>query len=137
MVSRIVSAQALVAFRGNFYSVAPELAGASVTVICRLDADHLDIISRTSTAGPVVLARHRLAPAGAGVLTRTDSHVSALDAIAMSAGTSRRPHRRKERIPAGAASQAAAAALSGTGADAVVIDLGRYAAAAAGRNTLQ
>ncbi len=136
-VERVVSAQALVAFRGNFYSVAPELAGASVTVVHRLGADLLDILSTTGDAGPVVLARHQLAAAGAGALIRTDSHVTALDALAMAAGASGRPHRRKERIPPGETARAAAAALTGTGADAVVIDLGRYAAAAAGRNTLQ
>ena len=44
-VSRIVSAQALVAFAGNFYSVPPELAGSPVTVIHRLGGDHIDISS--------------------------------------------------------------------------------------------
>ena len=137
-VDRVVSAQALVAFRGNYYSVAPELAGAPVTVAHRLGTAHLDILSRTGgAAGPVVLARHQLAPAGAGALIRTESHVAALNTLAMAAGASGRPHRRKERIPPGEAAKAAAAALSGTGADAVVIDLSRYAAAAAGRNTLQ
>jgi len=138
-VSRIVSAQALVAFAGNFYSVAPGLAGAPVTVVRRLDADHIDILARSGNAGPVVLARHLLAPAGAGALIRTDSHVTALNTIAMNASTSHQPHRRKVRIPPGQAAQAAAAALTGTStaADAVVIDLSRYAAAAAGRNTLQ
>ena len=33
-VARTVSAQALVSFRGNFYSVAPEFARAAVTVAC-------------------------------------------------------------------------------------------------------
>jgi len=41
-VGRIVSAQALVAFRGNFYSVAPELAGAPVLVSVRLGTEHCD-----------------------------------------------------------------------------------------------
>ena len=137
-VDRVVSAQALVAFRGNFYSVAPELAGAPVTVAHRLGTGHLDILSRAGgAAGPAVVARHQLAPAGAGALIRTESHVTALNAVAMAAGGSGRAHRRKERIPPGDAARAAAAALSGTGADAVVIDLSRYAAAAAGRNTLQ
>ena len=135
--SRIVSAQALVAFAGNFYSVPPELAGAPVTVTHRLGGDHIDTAAGGS--GPVVLARHRLAPAGAGALIRTDSHVTALNTIAMAAATPARPHRRKQRIPPGEAARAAAAALTGThpAANAVVIDLSRYAAAAAGRNTLQ
>ena len=125
-------------FAGNFYSVPPELAGAPVTVVHRLGGDHLDIINRSGTGGTVVLARHRLAPDGAGALIRTEGHVTALNTIAMAAATTpARPHRRKERIPPGEAARAAAAALTGTGADAVVIDLARYAAAAAGRNTLQ
>jgi transposase len=138
-VTRIVSAQALVAFAGNFYSVAPELAGAPVTVTHRLGAGHIDILASSGSAGPVVLARHRLAPAGAGALIRTEGHVTALNTIAINAATPARPHRRKQRIPPGEAARAAAAALTGThpAADTVVIDLSRYAAAAAGRNTLQ
>jgi transposase len=138
---RTVSAQALVAYRGNFYSVAPELAGAPVTVVHRLGGDHIDILTGTGTgsSAPVVLARHRLAPDGAGAVIRTDSHVTALNTIAMAAASPVRPHRRKERIPPGEAARAAATVLTGThtAATAVVIDLSRYAAAAAGRNTLQ
>jgi transposase len=137
-VDRIVSAQALVAFRGNFYSVPPELAGAPVTVVHRLGGAHVDILSSNGRAGPVVFARHQLAPAGAGALIRSDSHVTALNTMAMNAASSAVPHRRKVRVPPGQAARAAAAALSANpAAHAVVIDLSRYAAAAAGRNTLQ
>jgi transposase len=139
-VQRLVSAQALVAYEGNFYSVPPELARSQVTVTHRLGAAHIDI----AAAGPagssdVVLARHQLAPAGAGVQVRTDTHVAALNSAALAAATPTRPHRRKQRIPPGPAAQAAAAALTtptGAAGAAVVIDLSRYAAAAAGRNTL-
>jgi len=62
VVTRLVSAQALVAFRGNRYSVAPELVGATVTVSLRLGAPHLDIATPSGTA----IARHRLAPEGSG-----------------------------------------------------------------------
>jgi hypothetical protein len=48
-VPRTVSAQALVSFRGNRYSVAPELARAAVIVMCRLGAGHLDIATATGT----------------------------------------------------------------------------------------
>ena len=151
VVARTVSAQALVAYAGNFYSVAPDLARANVTVRVRLGAAHLEITTATEHTVPVVLARHRLAPAGAGVMVRDHGHVLALEGAAMAAATSAPPHRSKARIPPGADAVAAAQALrdsttntsKGTGTDgalaidgAVVIDLARYAAAAAGRNTL-
>jgi hypothetical protein len=102
-----------------------------------------------------VIARHTLAPAGAGACVRDTGHVLALERAAMAAFTDTAPHRRKQRIPPGPAARAAAAALR-TGAAAgpstpdtvrdtatihpggeVVVDLARYAAAAQGRNTLQ
>jgi transposase len=147
-LERTVSAQALVAYRGNFYSVPPELAGALVAVSVRLGALHLNI----ATAGghvpgrspaPVVVARHDIAPDGAGALVRDHGHVLALEQAAMAAATSAVAHRRKQRIPPGPAARAAAQALRtatgpATGAQAkeVVVDLARYAAAATGRNTL-
>ncbi|WP_424348237.1 Mu transposase domain-containing protein [Kocuria sp. CH-021] len=141
-VTRKVLAQALVAYRGNSYSVAPELAHATVTVIARLGEPHLDI----ATSSGAVIARHRAAAPGAGVMVRDHGHVTALNTEAMKAATSAVPHRNKVRIPPGPDALAAAAALRGnsdpatvTGAvedRAVVIDLSRYAAAAAGRNTL-
>jgi transposase len=148
-LERTVSAQALVAYRGNVYSVPPELAGALVTVSVRLGAPHLDI----ATAGghvpgrvptPVVLARHAIAPDGAGVMVRDHGHVLALERAAMAAATPVAPHRRKQRIPPGPTARAAADALrtatvTGTHTEQtqdVVVDLAHYAAAATGRNTL-
>ena len=151
VVARVVSAQALVSFRGNRYSVPPHLFGATVTVSVRLGSTHLDIASSpttTSTAGhpapsPVILARHLLAPAGAGATIRDHGHVVALERSTLAAATTERPHRRKERRPPSPAALAHASALRGqappAGAgerDHVVIDLAAYAAAAAGRNTL-
>jgi len=147
VVARIVSAQALVSFRGNRYSVPPELHGATVSVSVRLGSTHLDIATAPCLARPlgppVVIARHALAPAGAGAMIRDHGHVLALERSAMAASTTARPHRSKERRPPSPAALAAAATLrartqpagSGTG-DPVVVDLARYAAAAAGRNTL-
>ena len=87
-----------------------------------------------------MIARHRLAADGAGVMVRDHGHVTALDHAAMAAATSAAPHRRKQRIPPGPAALAAAAALTGTshndGAAGTVIDLAAYARAAHGRNTL-
>jgi hypothetical protein len=92
-------------------------------------------------------------------MVRDHGHVVALERAAMAAaGSMSAPHRRKQRIPPGPAARAAAAALrhpdtctvtgldtsrvtgtnpvAGTQAKEVVVDLARYAAAAAGRNTL-
>jgi len=147
-VQRVVSAQALVSFRGNRYSVPPELTAARVSVVLRLGSPTLDI---ATTAGPavgarggVVVARHRLAPTGAGVMVRDHGHVIALELAAMGAATMAGPHRGKVRRPPTRAALAAAAALvapTGTETTApagagVVVDLAIYAAAAAGRNTL-
>jgi transposase len=150
-VGRTVSAQALVSFRGNRYSVPPELTGAQVVVFLRLGASTVDIATTggaaTGARGGVVLARHRLAPAGAGAMVRDHGHVVALEAAAMAASTSAAPHRGKVRRPPSPAALAAAAPLlarngttmpastQGSGGG-VVVDLTRYAAAAAGRNTL-
>lgn len=154
VVERTVSAQALVSFRGNRYSVPPELTGARVTVSLRLGATTIDIATTPGPApgarGGVVIARHRLAPTGAGAMVRDHGHVLALETAAMAAATSATAHRGKERRPPTPAALAAAelllaatgttTAASGTAPDqvkaGVVIDLGRYAAAALGRNTL-
>lgn len=134
-VARTADAQCLVSFRGNRYSVGPELARAQVTVSWRLDADHIDI----ATAAGIVVARHRKAPDGAGVLVRDAVHVVALEHHVLGLFDSGRPHRRKQRIPPGEAARAAAAVLRGqqtaSGGD-VVIDLSRWADAAAARTTL-
>jgi hypothetical protein len=138
---RVVSAQALVAWRGNFYSVPPELARAQVTVSQRLGEQHVDIAT-TSSGGAIVIARHELAPDGAGVMVRDHGHVIALEQLVLAGHDTTRPHRKKERIPPGPAALAAAELLraraqpdDAVNAD-VVIDLSKYDRAANGRNTL-
>ena len=135
-VERKVTAQALVAFRGNRYSTPPELAHTTVNVVWRLGSPLADI----ATLSGIVVARHVLAPAGAGATVRDHGHVAALDVAAMSASTSLAPHRRKQRIPPGPGALAAAAVIAGTTtkncADGTVVDLSAYAKAANGRNTL-
>jgi hypothetical protein len=152
-LTRTASAQALVAFRGNRYSVPPELARTPVTVSHRLGATSIDIATRSG----IVIARHALASPGAGTTVRDSGHVAALERAAMAAFTHAPPHRRKQRIQPGPAARAAAAALrtdptspstatsamdspattaATTAATEVVVDLARYAAAAQGRNTL-
>ena len=71
---RTVSAQALVAFRGNRYSVPPGMPGAQVVVRHRLGADQLRIVTATGAT----VAVHRRAPTGAGATVRDEGHVRAL-----------------------------------------------------------
>ena len=103
-----------------------------------------------ATTSGIVIARHRMAADGLGVMVRDSGHVIALDTAAMAAAATGRPHRRKERIPPGPAAKAAAAQLlqhpSGhvrsvpkrrlTSTDSTVIDLSAYERAAQNR-TLQ
>ena len=136
-VVRKVTAQALVAFRGNRYSTPPELALTTVNVIWQLGSPLIDI----ATPSGIVIARHRLATPGAGVMVRDHGHVAALDIAAMAAATSLPPHGRKQRIAPGPAARAAAVAITGNTpnkncADGTVVDLSAYAKAANGRNTL-
>jgi transposase len=139
---RTASRQALVSYRGNRYSVPPELAAASVVVSHPLGDEFVDI----ATAGGIVVARHRMAADGLGVTVRDSGHVIALNIAAMAAAHSGRPHRRKERIPPGEAAKAAAAHLlalpagsittnesSPSTADSTVIDLSVYERAAQNR----
>ncbi|NNG34433.1 Mu transposase domain-containing protein [Nakamurella aerolata] len=135
-VARKASAQALVSYRGNTYSVPPAQAGQLVTVSHRLDAATLSI---TTNAGVTVVVHHRR-PDGAGAVVRTEQHVTALNTAAMTATTPAAPHRSKQRIPPGPAARAAADTLRGRtptpAASAAVIDLNQYAQAAARRRTL-
>ena len=147
-VPRVVSAQALVSYRGNRYSVPPQLHGATVSVSARLGGAHLDIATLPGPGRPsplpTVIARHALAPPGAGATIRTDVHVTALEQAALAASTTARPHRSKQRLPPSAAARAHAATLRTRHAgqdqaeqvEAGVVDLSVYVAAAAGRNTL-
>ena len=105
----------------------------------RLGDPHLDI----ATVGGVVIARHELAPDGAGVMARDHGHVIALEQLVLGGHDTSRPHRKKERIPPGPAARAAAQALRAAQqpldhpvTDDVVIDLATYDRAAQGRNTL-
>ena len=142
---RTASRQALVSYRGNRYSVPPELAAASVVVSHPVGGEFCDI----ATSSGIVIARHRMAADGLGVMVRDSGHVIALDAAAMATAATGRPHRRKERIPPGPAAKAAAAQLlqlrsntsyatesPTTSTDSTVIDLSAYERAAQTR-TLQ
>lgn len=144
-VERKVTAQALVALRGNTYSVPPAHTGQVVQVSYRLGGATLSMIT---TAG-VSIAVHARKPDGAGVSVRTEQHVTALNTAALAAFTTAAPHRSKRRIPPGPAAREAANILRSnnptagdkpacaTGpASASVTDLTRYAQAAERRRTL-
>lgn len=138
--TRKVSRQALVAWKGNQYSVPPELAMGEVTVSHQLGADHLDI----TTAGGIVIARHRLASEGAGAMVRDHGHVLALDTVAMATANTGAPHRRKQRLPPNEEARRAADVLRNKNSgnpnadidSATVIDMSAYERAAQNRTTL-
>jgi hypothetical protein len=143
--TRTASRQAMVSYRGNRYSVPPELAAAQVVVRHPVGGQFCDI----ATTSGIVVARHRMAADGLGVMVRDSGHVIALDTAAMATAATGRPHRRKERIPPGPVAKAAAAQLLGLkdvnsvavesatpSTDSTVIDLSAYERAAQNR-TLQ
>ncbi|MBV6697858.1 Mu transposase domain-containing protein [Kitasatospora aureofaciens] len=74
-VTREVTAQNVVPFRGNLYAVPPELSGASVQVCWRLDEPYVSI----STTRGAVIARHAVAPRGAGVAVTGRGHSIVLE----------------------------------------------------------
>ena len=87
----------------------------------RLGSEEIELVS----AAGAVVARHRLAPAGAGALGRSAEHRAALGEVVLQGLTSARPCRRKQNRPPGEHALAAAAALAGEQAD-VVVSLERY-----------
>ncbi len=127
-VARTVSAQALVSFRGNRYSVPPGMPGAQVIVRHRLGAEALRIVTSSGST----VAVHRRAANGAGVTVRDEGHVRALETKVLASFSDARPCSPKTRRPAGEASMAEAARLRGTpaasSAERVVIDMAAYAA---------
>jgi transposase len=123
---RVVTAQALVHWHGNQYSVPPGHVGQQVTVRHQLGQVTLDVV----TAAGTVLARHRREPDHAGAVVRDESHVAALeDKVLRDRGQAGQPCRRKERRPPSPAAQAEAARIRGehAGAGATVTDFAAYA----------
>ena len=80
-----MSAQALVAWHGNSYSVPPGHGGQQVTVRHQLGQVTLDVV----TAAGTVLARHRREPDHAGVVVRDEGHVTALEKKVLAARAGR------------------------------------------------
>ena len=122
-MERTVSAQALVSFEGNRYSVPPELLGQTVTVKARLGELGVEVLSATGRR----VARHRRAPAGAAQTIRCAEHGRALERAVLDAFTTAPPCRRKANRPPGQAALAAAAKLRGEEDTEVIVDLDRYA----------
>jgi len=130
-VERTITAQSLVPFEGNFYSVPPGLPGARVTVTHRLGEDFLSI----ATVGRAVIARHRRAVRGSGQTVRDTGHVIALERSVLASFSDRAPCKSKVRRPPTDAALAEAERLrkghaTGSTAERVVIDLSHYAAVA-------
>ena len=128
-VTRTVSAQALVRFRGNTYSVPPGMTGRELIVSARLGSGIVEVATETG----VVLARHCRARDGAGAVVRDGGHVAALEAAVLAGFTDRAACRGKTRRPPSPAARAEAARLRGE-PDAVagggqVLDFAAYAAA--------
>jgi transposase len=126
---RVVSAQALVAWHGNFYSVPPGHAGQAVTARHQLGTATIDIVTGAGT----VLARHHREPDHAGAVIRDGRHVAALEARILAArGAGAAPCHRKARRPPSPAARAEAAAITGRepGPGASVTSFAGWAAAA-------
>ena len=119
----MVDHQASVAFRGNRYSVAPGLAGVTVTLRHRLGTGGVDIVSPAGVA----LVTHRLAAPGAGLMIRTDAHREALEKVVLGAFNTARPCDRKANRPPGQAALAERARLLGAGGAEPTVDLAEMA----------
>ncbi|MEU6851384.1 hypothetical protein ABZ901_15840 [Actinacidiphila alni] len=130
-VARTVSAQGMVAFRGNAYSVPPGMPGAVVRVCWRVGEPEITV----ATAGGAVVARHERAPDGAGATVRDAGHVIALERAVLSSFTDAAPCRGKVRRPPSKEALAEAERLRAQAradpAERVVIDLSTYADVAA------
>ncbi|WP_234432682.1 IS21 family transposase [Streptomyces sp. MUSC 125] len=131
VVERTVTAQGLVPFEGNFYSVPPGLPGARVLIIHRLGEDFVNI----ATAARAVIARHRRAIRGSGQSVRDAGHVIAMERKVLESFSDRAPCKSKVRRPPSEAALAEAEKLreqraTGSTAERVVIDLSHYAAVA-------
>jgi transposase len=123
-VTRIVAANATVAYRGNRYSVPPGLSGTELVVRQRLGSPTIDVVA----ASGAILVTHRLAPEGAGALVRSREHKEALEAAVLSSFTTARRCDRKANVAPGAAALAEAARLLGEIGHDPVVDLSVYEA---------
>ena len=122
-VERVVTANATVHYRGNRYSTPPGLGGSTVTLHQRLGTESLEVRSM----GGMVLASHRLAHDGAGMVVRDVSHAEALERVVLAAFTTKRPCDKKANVGISQAALAEAARLLGDAGRRVEVDLEDYA----------
>lgn len=118
-VTRTVADNAVVAFRGNNYSVPPGLGGSQLTVRHRLGTGTVEVHAPSG----VLIVSHRLAPAGAGATVRTPEHAKALEHAVLSSFTMNPPCDRKANRPPGPAALAEAARLLGDAGWEPTVDL--------------
>ncbi|MGK4584767.1 Mu transposase domain-containing protein [Kitasatospora sp. HPMI-4] len=106
--SRTVTSQGQVSFRGNYYPVPADLSGAVVQVCRRLDEPFLSI----TTASGAVIARHPLAPQGAGLTLTGRGNAIVLERPVRASRTDTPPCRRGDGLrPLSPEALAEAAAL--------------------------
>jgi hypothetical protein len=122
-VTRVVAANATVAFRGNRYAVPPSLTDTSVQLRHRLGTATVEVHSATGG----LLTAHRLAPRGAGAVVRSAEQRAALEGVVLSAFSTDRPCDRKANRPPGPDAINEAARLLGNEGRPVVVDLAAYA----------
>jgi transposase len=123
IVERIVTANATLHYRGNRYSVPPGLTGSTLQVHQRLGGDSLEIRSMAAA----LLATHRLAHDGAGVVVRDPEHTAALERVVLDQFTSKRPCDKKAHVGVSDAALTEAARLLGDAGRTVNVDLEDYA----------
>jgi hypothetical protein len=127
VVERIVTANATLHYRGNRYSVPPGLAGSTLEIHQRLGTSTLEVRS----PGGAVLATHRLAHDGAGVVVRDPAHSAALERAVLAQFTTKRPCDKKAHVGISDLALVHAAQLLGNAGRVVSVDLEDYARLAA------
>lgn len=127
VVERVVTTNATVHYRGNRYSTPPGLSASSVTLLQRLGGDQLEI---NSTNGSL-LATHRPAHDGTGMVVRDPQHGAALERVVLSQFTTQRPCHKKAHVGVKDAALHEAARLPGRAERSVSVDLEHYARPAA------
>lgn len=121
---RTVRDNAVVSFRGNFYAVAPGLGGTELLVRHRLGTGTVELHARSG----LLLASHRLAPAGAGAIVRSPEQRDALGKAVLSSFSMAKPCDKKENRPPSKAALAEAARLRGEAGREPSVDLDAMAA---------
>ena len=120
------SPEALVAVRGNRYSVPPGLTGTMVVLGQRLGSERLEV-----RVGERLLATHRLAHDGAGIVVRDQAHSDALEKVVLAQFTTKRPCDKKAYVGVSEAALQERARLLGVDGRDVSVNLDDYARLAA------